>query len=402
MTSGADNGHTVIVGASTGGVHCAEALRMSGHTGRITVVGAEREAPYDRTTLSKGLLRGDVDVDAVALPAAKSFDSLDIELLTNSAAIRLDVVGKRLHLDSGFQTTWTHSIIATGASARRLPGDAIGSKLHNVYTLRSLADAMALKAACPAGSKVVVVGGSYLGLEVAGSLSAGGSKVTVVADVPTLLPQAFGQEVSDWCYRIHQEAGIEIRLSSSVVAIEGEDLAHSVRLASGESIHSDVVVLAVGVTPNTQWLRDSGLLIHNGVVCDESGRTSAQNVYAIGDVANWHNPLFGNRARIEHWTTAIDHGRKVADAILGRESDGTGLVPYFWSEQGGHRIQFAGYLRGDEQRFLVSGDTRSDQFVVGYVRNDVVVGVCAVNSGAAFVRLRSAIAKQSRWPLNGQ
>jgi 3-phenylpropionate/trans-cinnamate dioxygenase ferredoxin reductase subunit len=318
-----------IVGAGLAGVRIAEQLRQRGYGGAITLIGAEADPPYDRPPLSKHVLRG--EREPVLL--RPSYDDLDVDLRLATVVESLDPAARSLRSGDGSTSHFDTLVIATGAHARTLP-DPHG----RTHVLRTLRDAARLREAATPGRRAVVVGGGFIGCEVAASLRLMGLDVTIVELASAPLAPVLGDEVAARVVALHETEGVRVRAGVGVQAVTDD----GVELADGTTLPADVVVVGLGVVPTVDWLRDSGIALGDGVVCNEHGRTSLSDVFALGDVAAWHDPRTGRPHRFEHWTSAVDQAAVVAATLLGEPPDSALPVPYFWSDQYKVKIQSLG------------------------------------------------------------
>ena len=377
----------VIVGASAAGLAAAETLRREGYEGEITLVGAEALAPYDRPPLSKQILAGEWDADRLALRPDQHLADLHLDLRLGVMATRLSVTSRTVDLADGTSVEFDGLVIATGVRPRQLPGDG-------AHVLRTLGDAFALRERIVRGTRLVVVGAGFLGAEAAAVARGLGADVTLLEPAPVPLAHAVGAEVGAVLAQAHLENGVDLRTRVSVSSVARD----GVQLADGEFVAADEVLVAIGAVPNTEWLEGSGLTIDNGVVCDEYC-AAAPGVYAVGDVARWHNPLFDASMRIEHRTNAAEQGMAAARNLLSRDSPKPfAPVPYFWSDQYDMKVQAYGYLRGHEEIAIVDGDLAERRFLAAYRTGDRVVGVLGVGVSPKVIRpWRQAIATRAAW-----
>ncbi len=349
----------VVVGASLAGLRAAETLRSDGFEGEVVVVGAEPHRPYDRPPLSKKVLAGEWEPDRIQLRQPDSFDELDVEWRLGLAATGLDPDAGILHLSDGTDVSFDGCIIATGAACRRLPEQG---RHGHVHELRTLDDAMRLRADLSAGDHhVVVIGAGFIGLEVAATAKQLGNRVTVLEGAPAPLIRGLGEEMGAAVGALHAERGVDIRCGVQVDRLHE----NGVLLADGELIESDLVVVGIGVVPATAWLDDSGLELRDGVVCDETLNARRADgglrpgVYAAGDVLRWPNSLFDEEMRIEHWTNAAEQGAAAARNLLaasrGEEPEAYAPVPFFWSDQFDIRVQFLGRSAPDDEVVVAAG-----------------------------------------------
>jgi NADPH-dependent 2,4-dienoyl-CoA reductase/sulfur reductase-like enzyme len=286
-------------------------------------------------------------------------------------------------------------VIATGARARTLPGT---EHLAGVHTLRTLDDATAVRQALERGARTVVIGAGFIGSEVASSARKRGLDVTVIDAMPTPLARAVGEAMGGLCASLHRRAGTNLRCGTGVKAIEGAGRVEQVVLTDGTILPADLAVVGVGAEPSGDWLADSGLRLEDGVVCDEYLHTGADGIYAAGDVARWHNPLFGRTMRLEHWTSAAEQGAVAARNAVNPGSAKTyETVPYFWSDWYDSRIQFVGVPDADEVR-MVDGDLdRDGRCVALYRQGDRLVGALTINGQSVIMKYRRQVGHGTSW-----
>lgn len=384
---------TVIVGASVGGVRTAQALRSAGYTGAVVLVGEEPCLPYDRPPLSKGLLNGSQQLEDVLLLSEAEAANQDIRLVLGRRAVRLDIPHSSIELDDGQVLPFDDVVIATGARARSSPwGTPPG-----VHLLRTADDAVALAADLRRGGPVVVIGGGFIGAEVASVARGLGLDVTVVDPVPIPMSRVLSPEVAEHFVRLHQRHGVRTRLGVGVGGIEGERGRLRVTLITGEVLEAATVVVGIGADPNDEWVRSSGLLVENGVVCDEHCRAvDAAQVHAVGDVARWFHPGHGELVRVEHWTNAVEQALVVAHNIVHPENlRSHAPVEYVWSDQHDWKIQVAGRTGGPRDHVLVgSPDDPDGGFFAALYSEDGerLSGAVAVNWPRAILACRRALA----------
>ncbi|NEB28062.1 FAD-dependent oxidoreductase [Streptomyces sp. SID14446] len=383
-----------VVGASLSGLYAARELRAQGFDGRLVIVGAEPHLPYDRPPLSKDFLTGHAGEDQLALTDAEESAQLDAAWLLGVGARGLDTRGRAVVLGDGRTVPTDGVVVATGASARRLPGDG----LPGVHTLRTLDDARALRAELTAGPRrVVVVGGGFVDAETASSCIALGHDVTIVEVAPLPLVPQLGPEMAAVCAALHRRAGTRLVTGAAVAGFRAGGAAHGavtgVELRDGRVLPADVVIVGIGAVPNTGWLADSGLHLQDGVVCDAGCATALPNVVAVGDVAR----VGGIRA--EHWTSATEQPRAaVASLLAGRTVESARPLPYFWSDQYGARIQFAGRRHPADtvrivEGYLDDGAPTADGVLALYERGDRTTAVLSVNRPRPFLRVRRELAR---------
>ncbi|MET0727063.1 MAG: FAD-dependent oxidoreductase [Acidimicrobiales bacterium] len=389
----------VIVGASLAGFRAAEELRDLGHDGPIVMVGDEPHRPYERPPLSKQVLSGAQTSDATEIgPATGTMDDLDLAWRLGSSATGLDLEHRTVLLGGGERLRFDGLVIATGAAARRLPGT---DHLAGVHTLRTVDDCAAIRADLEAGhGRVAVVGAGFIGAEVAATCRKLERDVSLIEALPVPLERALGIEMGAVMADIHREHGVDVRLGVGVVRIEGVDRVTGVRLTDGTALDADVVVMGIGVVPNTDWLEGSGLSIDNGVLCDATC-LAAPRVVAAGDVARWPNACFDEVMRVEHWDNANQMAVHAAATLLADLRGGRGEpfapVPWFWSDQYDRKIQLAGRTGPGDTVAVVSGSTDERRFVAFYGRQNRLVGVLGMNQPAKVVRLRGLVAARTPW-----
>ncbi|MFF3372127.1 NAD(P)/FAD-dependent oxidoreductase [Streptomyces sp. NPDC002680] len=386
----------VVVGASAGGLATAEALRRGKYEGEITLIGDEPQFPYDRPPLSKQLLCGQWEPDRLYLRSGTDLEALGLDWRLGLPATGLDTERRAVILADGSEVPYDGLVVATGVRPRRLPG---GEALVGLHVLRTLPDALALKAALRPGGRLVIVGAGFVGAEVAATARGLGAEVTLLESAAVPLASAVGEEVGRFLTRLHRDQGVEVRTRVAVAEVLGEaGRVCGVRLTDATVIPADDVLVAIGSVPNTEWLAGSGLTVDNGLVCDEHC-AAAPGVYGVGDVARWHNPLFGTVMRVEHRTHAAEQGMAVARNLLQPDvSRPFAPVPYFWSDQYGIKFQAHGNLRDHDEAFVVDSDYEGHKLLVAYRKGERLTGVVAAGASPKTLRAwRSLIAARSAW-----
>jgi 3-phenylpropionate/trans-cinnamate dioxygenase ferredoxin reductase subunit len=366
----------VIVGASLAGAKAAEELRERGFDGRVVLVGAEPERPYERPPLTKDYLRGESERDKAYVHPEGWYVAQEIELETGVTVREIDAPGSRVVRDDGGELAYDALLLTTGAEPRRL--SVPGADLEGVYYLRTLADCDALRARLQDGGRVVVVGAGWIGSEFAASARQRGLEVTVID--PQALPnqRIFGERVGAFYRDVHVQHGVELLLGRGVEAFEGERAVKRVRAGGGVRIDCDFAVVGVGAVPRTELARDAGLRVDNGVVVDERLVTSVPNIFAAGDVASAWHPFYERSIRVEHWANALNQGPAAARSMLG-EHMSYERTPYFFSDQYDVGMEYSGYAeRWDEVVFR--GDPNgSDGFVAFWLGDGRVLAGMNVN-----------------------
>jgi len=386
----------VVVGASLAGLRATETLRHEGYDGRITLIGAEEHLPYDRPPLSKQLLAGEWQPHDIELRRA-AYEELDLELRLGVAATGLDLDAREVALADGARVGFDGLVIATGAAPRRLGALPVG-EIEGVHELRTVDDALDLRARLEGRPRVLVVGGGFIGAEVAATCRGRGLDVTVVEALAAPMVRGLGPVLGGVCGELHRDHGVDLRLGVGVQAVEGAGRVERVRLADGSTVEADVVLVAIGVTPTTAWLEGSGLDLDDGVVCDES-LSAAPGVVAAGDAARWPNPCFdGERMRLEHWTNAVEQGVAAARRLLvpdGEPAAPFTSVPFVWSDQYDRKIQTVGHFRGDDEMRVVHGSLEDRRFVAVFGRAGRLVGALGFSMPAQLMRYRARIAART-------
>ena len=387
----------VVVGAGIAGVRLVEALRAADFGGSLTVIDADVELPYDRPPLSKEFLTGVFDEDDVRVWTADRAADLQVDLRLGTAAVGLDTGRRRLAVrcadGSADELAYDRLVLATGVVARR-PAGLFGH--HGVHVLGSLADARSLRDRLRAGpGRLVVVGGGFIGGEVAASAAEHGLDVTIVEAGTHLLPGVLTSGLARPLERLHQAMGVRVLCGTPAARVLGADTAEAVELADGTRLPADAVLVGLGGAPETSWLRHSGLNLSDGIVVDEYLRTSAENVYAIGDTARWRDGRTGALVRLQHWESALRQGAYVARSLLGADKPYHD-VPYIWTDQHGARLQIAGSADGDEVYFAYGGP-EDDAYLALVRRGPHLAGVIALGGGREFNRLRRTLAALPAW-----
>jgi len=379
----------IVLGASLAGLHAAEALRDQGFDGRLVLVGDEPHRPYDRPPLSKDFLLGASGREDIRLRSPEREHRLAAEWLLGRRAVAFDPRDRAVQLSDGTRLTGDGVVIATGARPRTLPDQA---HLDGVHTLRTVDDAIALRAGLAAAGHVAIVGAGFIGSEVAASARKLGRHVTVIEADRIPMRRQLGPAVGKLCADLHRDHGVKVELGVGVERLLGTGRVTGLRLTDGRELPADAVVLAIGVEPEASWLAGSGIAIDNGVVTDAGCATSVPHVVAVGDVANHHNPFTGGRLRVEHWTNAIEQAATAARTLLtGVSRPGPVKPPYFWSDQYDVRIQFAGHTEPGDEAVVVDGDPGRRSFTAIYRRGAADVAVFAMNQPRQFTRLRRTL-----------
>lgn len=388
----------VVVGGSLAGVRAVASARRSGYDGRLTLVSAETHLPYDRPPLSKEFLSGDDAPPPRSFLTEDELRELDVTLVLGHPATAL-APDRRAVVVADRDVAYERLIVATGVAARRPANLPV---LPGVHTLRTLDDAVALRADFMKARRALIVGAGLIGSEIASAARSRGIDVTVIDAAATPLVRATGELVGGALSQLHLRHGVRLMPGTGLVDVLGEDRVRGALLSSGEQIETDLVVLGIGGTPNTKWLRSANMCLSSvdgGVLCDEYLRTSIDHVYAAGDIVHWPNVRLGVTLRLENWTNASEQGSRAAlNALAPHEQVAHESVPYFWTDWYGNRIQFVGTAVSDEVT-VVSGSLDSDQFIATYHLEGRIVGAVALNEPGKIMKYRRLIGSMtSRQP----
>lgn len=386
---------TLVVGASLAGLRSVEALRRRDSSMQIVMVGDETQLPYDRPRLSKDLLLGLAEPDDLQLTTAARLDDLGVEARLGTAAAALDLQAHTVTLDDGAVVGYEKLVVATGSAATRLPS----ADREGVHVLRTLQDAIALRTAftsCPR-PRVAVIGGGVIGSEVASAARQLGLDVTIIDVLPVLMQRVLGDVLGRRMARLHRQHGVALRLGASVAGLLGEDRVEGVVLADRTVVPADIVVVGVGATPNVGWLKSSGLLLQDGVVCDEY-LAAAPDVYAVGDVARWRHARYQQLVRTEHWTGAVEHAEAVAATLTGTPTT-IDSIPYVWTDQYGLKLQIAGRLQAEDEIVFLLDQADPLKWLGVAGSHGAQHAVVALSAPAAFIRHKQRMTHgQPTWP----
>jgi phthalate 3,4-dioxygenase ferredoxin reductase subunit len=378
---------TVVVGSSVAGIRAAQAIRRLGYPEPILVIGEDIDIPYDKPPLSKAFLSGALDEERIRLITPDAAAQAGIELRLGTRATALDPQARQVELASGERIGYDHVLLATGASARPSPWTNPG-----VHVLRTLADSRRIAAELRPGATMVVVGGGFIGAEVASTARALGVSVTIVDPVQIPMARVLGDNVGAMFGALHERNGVQVRFGVGVEDIDGEQGALRVQFSDGSTLPADLVVVGIGAVPNVEWLASSGLRIADGVVCDSYCRAvGADGVYAIGDVARWFHPRHGEYLRVEHWTNAVEQAQAVACNIVGPDRQEYAPVEYVWTDQHDWKVQIAGRpTKAVEQLRVEAGE--GERSATLYADADgVLVGTVTVNWPRAMMESRKIL-----------
>ena len=365
----------VIVGASLAGASAATTLRQEGFAGKIVLIGAEPQWPYERPPLSKQYLRGDTPFDKTLVRPAIYYEQNRIETLLGVSVRRVTPSERTVELQTGRRIHYDRLLLATGVRNRRM--SIPGLNLPGVLALRTVADCDALREEIRPGRRAAVIGMGFIGCEVAASLRQEGVEVVGVDPSPTPLFRVLGPQIGHVIARLHQEHGVETIFDESVATFEGDGRVQRVVTNRGRRIECDFAVVGIGVDPEVEFLAGSGIKTDDGVLVDEHCRSSVAQIYAAGDVANHHHPLLGRRVRVEHWQNAMQQGAAAARSMLGR-LEAYDPVHWFWSDQYDVNLQYAGFAREWDQ-VVVRGKLEDPRFIAFYLNHGRIDAAVALN-----------------------
>lgn len=381
----------VIIGGGQAGGQAALSLRQQGFEGAITIVGDEPYVPYERPPLSKSFLAGEVSEERMFMRPAAFYAEKSIVLLQKTTVTRIDRAARRVHLAQGEPLPYSKLVLATGGRVRRI--NCPGADLPGVHYLRGIDDVLAFRDRLTAGAKLVIVGGGYIGLEVAAVAIKRGCKVTVLEMQPLVLNRVVAPEMSRFYTDVHRAAGVDIRTSTAVTAFEGVGKVE--RVICGDSVvAADIVIVGIGIVPNVELAADAGLAVDNGIVVDDCTRTADPDIFAAGDCTNHPNVIIGGRLRLESVPNALAQGKAAAHAILGNPQAVT-EVPWFWSDQYDLKLQMTGLSKPGDQ-IVIRGSMATRKFSACYLRAGVFVACQAVNMAKDFLQSKKLIAARAR------
>ena len=391
----AQGSRIVVVGGGQAGGQAVDSLRRGGFDGEIFLVTEEEQPPYQRPPLSKDYLAGRYGLDRVLLRPDSFYAENSIELVTRTKVASIDPGAHRIALASGRTLAYDRLLLATGSRVRRLDGMP-GADLEGVLYLRTVEDSDRIRAAMDGAERVVVVGGGYIGLEVASVMVEAGLAATVVEALPRLLSRVATAELAAFYTDLHRSRGVDLRLGATVKRFHGDGngAVRSLALSDGSEVPAGLVVGGIGIQPVTDLARAAGIECDNGIAVDAGCRTSAPDVFAAGDCTSHPNAFFGRRVRLESVPNAMEQGRVAAAAMLGEdrvyESE-----PWFWSDQHGVRLQMAGLSEGAD-RTITRGAPGEGAFITFHLRDGVLIGADAVNSVREFIFCRRLVAARGR------
>jgi 3-phenylpropionate/trans-cinnamate dioxygenase ferredoxin reductase subunit len=385
----------VIVGASHAAAQLCPALRQQGWEGEIVLVGDEPYLPYHRPPLSKTVLAGGKTVEDIFIRPAAIYEKAQVDLRLGQRVTAVDAQAGNLTLDDGSALSYSKLVLATGASARKLP--VPGTELAGVYYLRSIEDVNRIRTRVAPGKRAVIVGGGYIGLEAAAAMRGVGMEVTVLEALPRVLQRVTPPAMSDFFQRLHAEEGVDIRTGVALEAIEGDDEVSGVRCADGSVFAADLVVIGIGVIPRTELAEAAGLDVDNGIVVNEYVESSVPDILAVGDCSNHFNPIYQRRIRLESVQNATDQA-KVAAATIAGKREAYNALPWFWSDQYNVKLQIAGLSQGYDQ-VVTRGDSEAGRsFATFYYAEGKLIACDAVNRAVEFMSTKRLLSAAKSLP----
>jgi len=382
--------NVIIVGAGQAGAQVAISLRSGGYTGKVTIIGDESQIPYERPPLSKHFLAGEMEADRLFMRPADYYAQNNIDIRLNTTVARIDRAASAIELTDGSRMPYSWLVLSTGGRVRKL--NAPGGDLDGIYYLRTIDDVGAYRDRLKPGLRLVIVGGGYIGLEVAAVARKKGCQVTVLEMLPMVLNRVVAPEMSKYYADVHAAAGVTIRVNTTVTAFAGDGHVREVKCGN-ETVPADMVIVGIGIIPNTELATAAGLKVENGIVVDELTRTNDPHILSMGDCANHPSALYGNRLRLESVANALGQGRAAASVILGNPVPFT-EVPMFWSNQYDLKLQMNGVSMPGDQ-VVIRGDMAGHKFSACYLRDGILVACHAVNQPRDFMASKPLIA--SRW-----
>ena len=380
----------VIIGCGQAGGQAAASLRQEKYEGPITMIGQEPYIPYQRPPLSKQYLSGEQEKEKLSLRQESFYSEKEINLMLETSVLSLDPHKKELQLEKGETVTYDKLLIATGGRPRKLEVD--GHTLKGIHYLRNIDDVDAIKTQMSISQNLVIVGGGYIGLEVASVAIKKGLTVSVLEMESRILERVTTEEMSAFYHQLHTDEGVNILTSTQAKAFKGSETVESVACGDHE-IPADLVIVGIGILPNTEMAEAAGLETNNGLVVDEHCRTSNEHIFAAGDCTNHPNPILNRRLRLESVPNAMEQGRVAASNMLGG-SKSYASMPWFWSDQYEHKLQMVGFSKDSDQS-VVRGDMASKSFTVFYLKDDSIIAADSVNNPKEFMASKQLVGKKA-------
>ena len=384
-----------VVGASLAGLSAARAARAQGFAGRLILIGDEQHRPYDRPPLSKDFLLGTITTEDLFLETDD--DGLQAKWILGVGAVGLDAETRTIHLADGQSVTADRIVIATGARCRQIPAL---KGLDNVFNLRTISDAQGLALKLVAGDRIIIIGAGFIGAEVASAAASRGMDVTMINNNAVPFTAQLGPDMGATVAKLHISKGVELISGAAIEEFDTTDReVTGLLLADGRRLPANVVVVGIGAVPNIEWLEGSGVNLCDGVLCDSMGRTNVPGIVAVGDCAAWFEGGLGRHRRVEHWTGALERAALAVQALLDHDAPQQPLKPpYFWSDQHGVKIQFAGHSAGYDRLEIEAGDPQDHNFLAIYYQGEIPVAVLGMNQPRLFTKWRRSIGNPAARP----
>ena len=380
----------VIIGCGQAGGQAAASLRQEKYEGPITMIGQEPYIPYQRPPLSKQYLSGEQEKEKLSLRQESFYSEKEINLKLGTSVLSLDPDKRELQLENGETVTYDKLLVATGGRPRKLEVD--GHTLKGIHYLRNIDDVDAIKTQMSTSQNLVIVGGGYIGLEVASVAIKRGLTVSVLEMESRILERVTTQEMSAFYHQLHTDEGVDILTSTQAKAFKGSETVESV-VCGDHEIPADLVIVGIGILPNTEMAEAAGLETNNGLVVDEHCRTSNEHIFAAGDCTNHPNPILNRRLRLESVPNAMEQGRVAASNMLGG-SKSYASMPWFWSDQYEHKLQMVGFSKDSDQS-IVRGDMESKSFTVFYLKDGSIIAADSVNNPKEFMASKQLVGKKA-------
>jgi 3-phenylpropionate/trans-cinnamate dioxygenase ferredoxin reductase subunit len=391
--------NVIVIGAGQAGGDVVTQLRQNGFAGDLILIGDEPYLPYLRPPLSKAFLAGDVTADSLQTKGAAAYENAAVTVRTGTRVAAIDRAEKRIRLESGERLAYGHLVLATGGRPRKM--QVPGAHLKNIFYLRTIADVLSLREEFLPGRRVVIVGGGYIGLEVASIAVKQGLDVTVLEGAPRVLVRVTSPEMSAFYQRIHKRQGVNIRTGIAVsgfVADAGGERVGAVDCGAAGTVPADLVIVGIGLIPNTELAEEAGLLVENGIIVNQRAQTSDPDIYAVGDcAAHAHHEFLQRKVRLESVPNATEQARMAAAAICGTTVPAA-TAPWFWSDQYKLKLQMVGLSDGYDE-VVLRGDPESESFIALYLKNGVVIAADAVNRVADFMAAKRLVAEGKAIPV---
>ena len=380
----------VIIGCGQAGGQAAASLRQEKYEGPITMIGQEPYIPYQRPPLSKQYLSGEQEKEKLSLRQESFYSEKEINLMLETSVLSLDPDKRELQLENGETVTYDKLLVATGGRPRKLEVD--GHTLKGIHYLRNIDDVDAIKTQMKTSENLVIVGGGYIGLEVASVAIKRGLTVSVLEMESRILERVTTEEMSAFYHQLHTDEGVNILTSTQAKAFKGSETVESV-VCGDHEIPADLVIVGIGILPNTEMAEAAGLKTNNGLVVDEHCRTSNEHIFAAGDCTNHPNPILNRRLRLESVPNAMEQGRVAASNMLGG-SKSYASMPWFWSDQYEHKLQMVGFSKDSDQS-VVRGDMESKSFTVFYLKDGSIIAADSVNNPKEFMASKQLVGKKA-------